>query len=228
MGVGQFITMRMFGRPRGIMGRLGGMIMARTNNLLGCGVAKRLQIRPTDYVLEVGFGSGVVIECLTRLAATGHVAGVDASAIMVAQACSRNAAAIERGQVELLRASVDNLPFDEDVFDKGLTINSMQVWPDARAGLFEILRVLKPGGQFAFGFTPNAGQRLDGLTETLAAAGFANAQLSVIDTGFYVLGDKPLEGITESGTKSEVTRALAEPNGYGPDGARRSSASMRR
>jgi ubiquinone/menaquinone biosynthesis C-methylase UbiE len=213
MGVGQFIAMRMFGRPRGILGRLGGMIMARTNDGFGSEVAKRLQIRPTDYVLEVGFGSGVVIECLTQLAATGHVAGVDPSAIMVAQACSRNVAAIARGQVELLRASVNNLPFDEDVFDRGLAINSMQVWPDARAGLREILRVLKPGGRFAFGFTQSAGQRPEGLTETLIVAGFTNVHLSVIDTGFYALANKPRGADAESVTRLEVRQALAEPNG---------------
>jgi ubiquinone/menaquinone biosynthesis C-methylase UbiE len=213
MGVGQFVAMRMFGRPRGVLGRLGGMIMARTNNGLGCEVAEKLQIHPADYVLEVGFGSGLVIECLTRLASAGHVAGIDPSPVMVAQGCFRNAAAIERGQVELLRASVDNLPFDEDVFDEGLTINSMQVWPDAQAGLREILRVLKPGGSFAFGFTPYARQRPDGLTETLTAAGFANAQLSVIATGFYVLAKKPRGAAAKGVIKPEVKRELAESSG---------------
>jgi SAM-dependent methyltransferase len=212
MGVGQFIAMRMFGRPRGMLGRLGGMIMAHTNPGLGCEVAKTLQIRPTDYVLEVGFGPGVVIECLTRLAAKGLVAGVDPSAIMVARACSQNAASIQRGQVELLRASVVNLPFDENVFDRGLTINSAQAWPDERAGLREILRVLKPGGRFAFGFTSYAGRNPEGLAETLLAAGFANAQLSVIDTGFCVLANKPQEVDAGNVTILEIRRALAEPN----------------
>jgi ubiquinone/menaquinone biosynthesis C-methylase UbiE len=212
MGIGQYNAMHMFGRPRGVLGRLGGVIMARTNTAHGCGVAKRLQVRTTDYVLEVGFGSGAVIQCLTCLAAKGHVAGVDPSAVMVTQGCSRNAAAIARGQVELVRGSADNLPFDEDVFDRGMTINSMQVWPDAHAGLREILRVLKPGGRFAFGFTRSARQRTAGLTETLTDAGFANAQLSATDAGFYVLTEKPWGVVAESVTEPGVRQALAEPN----------------
>ena len=38
------------------------------------------------------------------------------------------------------------MPFGNDAFDKALSINSMQVWPDLGAGLHEIRRVLKAGG----------------------------------------------------------------------------------
>jgi ubiquinone/menaquinone biosynthesis C-methylase UbiE len=213
MGLGRIIAMRMFGCPSGVLGRLGGLIMARTNHGHGCKVAERLQVSSSDYVLEIGFGSGAVIECLTRLVAQGHVAGVDPSPVMVAQACSRNAAAIERGQVELLRGFADNLPFDEDVFDKGLTINSMQLWPDVGAGLEEILRVLKPGGRFAFGFTPHARQKPDGLAETLTAAGFESARLSHTDEGLYVLAEKPRRRVAQNEPERGLKPSLVEPNG---------------
>jgi ubiquinone/menaquinone biosynthesis C-methylase UbiE len=42
-------------------------------------------------------------------------------------------------------AWVETMPFSNDTFDKALAINSMQVSPDAAAGLREILRVLKSG-----------------------------------------------------------------------------------
>jgi ubiquinone/menaquinone biosynthesis C-methylase UbiE len=194
MGFGEVVAMRMFGRPRGLLGRLGGRIMARVNNAHGIEVAEQLQIRRTDDVLEVGFGSGVVIACLTRLAAAGYIAGVDPSAVMLAQACSRNAVAIGRGQVELLRGKVENLPFDGDCFDKVLAINSMQVWPDAHRGLREILRVLKPGGRLGLGFTPYSGQRPEGLADMLMVAGFGEVQLQEAAEGFSVLAEKPIAG----------------------------------
>jgi hypothetical protein len=38
-------------------------------------------------------------------------------------------------RVDLRRGSVDGVPFDDNSFEKVLAINSMQVWPDATAGL---------------------------------------------------------------------------------------------
>jgi len=51
--------MNMFGRPRGIIGRLGGVIMARMNADCGVWVAGLLEVTPDDAVLEIGFGPGV-------------------------------------------------------------------------------------------------------------------------------------------------------------------------
>ena len=86
------ILMRMFGRPRGFLGRLGGIIMARTNEECGSWVIKLLDIGPSESVLEVGFGPGVIIQRLSNLA--GHVAGIDRSHEMLQQARARNAEAI--------------------------------------------------------------------------------------------------------------------------------------
>jgi ubiquinone/menaquinone biosynthesis C-methylase UbiE len=92
-------------------------------------VTDLLEVRPNDKVLEVGFGPGVVIQRLARLAYAGHVAGIDRSREMVGQARTRNATAVQEGRVELRHGSVESLPFDDNRFDKALAINSMQYWP---------------------------------------------------------------------------------------------------
>src|SRR5215472_11327145 len=129
------ILIRMFGRPRGFLGRLGGIIMAHTNADCGAWVSELLEVGPNDDVLEIGFGPGVIIQRLSELASTGYVAGIDPSREMVAQARARNAKAIAGGRVDLRCTSVDSLPFRDGVFDKALAINSMQVWPDPAGGL---------------------------------------------------------------------------------------------
>jgi ubiquinone/menaquinone biosynthesis C-methylase UbiE len=180
----------MFGRPQGVLGRLGGIIMARMNrNLAGWTVAL-LDVQPHDRVLEVGFGPGVGIELLAGVVSSGRVAGVDVSEEMVEQARVRNVEAIQRGKVELRRGSVEALPFAPEMFDKAMAINAMQVWPDAVAGLREIWRVLKPGGRVALAFTPYAGQPQAGLTDVLTTAGFAGAQVVDIDQDFCALAIK--------------------------------------
>src|SRR5205085_4374236 len=171
----------------GVMGRLGGIIMARTNEDCGVWVAGLLEIGPGDSVLEVGFGPGVVIQHLSKLASAGHVAGIDPSREMVEQARARNKAAIETGRVDLRRGSVESLPFDDNAFDKALAVNSMQVWPDSTAGLREMRRVMKPGGRLALGFTPYSGQQNQGLTPTLTAAGFTKATVVEKDRWFCAL-----------------------------------------
>jgi ubiquinone/menaquinone biosynthesis C-methylase UbiE len=150
--------MRMFGRPQGILGRLGDIIMARMNADCGTWVVGLLDVGRNDSVLEVGFGPGVVIQSLSNLVAAGHVAGIDQSLEIVEQARARNATAIQRGRVDLRHGSVESLPFDDDSLDKALAINAMQVWPDPLAGLREKRRVMKRGGRIALGFTLYSGQ----------------------------------------------------------------------
>jgi ubiquinone/menaquinone biosynthesis C-methylase UbiE len=184
--------MRMFGRPHGMLGRLGGRIMARMNAECGAWVSGLLEIGPKDRILEVGFGPGVVIDRLARLAPQGRVAGIDPSPEMVAQARARNLLAIRRRHVDLREGSVESLPFDDNSFDKAIAINAMQVWRDPITGLREIGRVLKPGGVIALGFTRYSGQSPRGLTETLEAAGFLGAHIVVRNgRAFCALAAKP-------------------------------------
>jgi ubiquinone/menaquinone biosynthesis C-methylase UbiE len=106
---------------------------------------------------------------------------------MLKQATARNAAAIRTGVVDLHRGTVASIPFEGNAFDTVIAINSMQVWPDAAAGLREIRRVLAVGGRVALGFTPNSGQPRAGVTQMLAAAGFDGAHLVELRGGFCAL-----------------------------------------
>jgi ubiquinone/menaquinone biosynthesis C-methylase UbiE len=164
--------------------------MARTNEACGAWVTELLAVGPNDTVLEVGFGPGVTIHRLAKLASRGRVAGIDPSREMLEQARTRNSIAIQNGCVDLRRGSADSLPFDDNSFDKVLAINSMQVWPDAAAGLREIRRVIKPAGRLALGFTIYSGQPNEGLTELLTSAGFTNANVMVKDKWFCALASK--------------------------------------
>ncbi len=99
------IFKRAFGRPRGFLGKLGGLIMARMNRKCAAWVIELLHVQPSDKVLEVGFGPGVGIQLLTSSASAGYVVGVDPSKEMVAQATTRNKQAIESGRADLRHGS---------------------------------------------------------------------------------------------------------------------------
>jgi ubiquinone/menaquinone biosynthesis C-methylase UbiE len=191
MSFGDRILLRMFGRPTGVLGRIGGLILARFNRAFAEEIVTLLDVQAAERVLEVGFGPGVAIELLTSAASMGKVAGIDPSKEMVEQASARNAAAIGTGAVDLRQGSVESMPFEDDSFDTSLAINSMQVWPDKPAGLREIRRVLIGGGRLALGFTPNSRQPRSGVTELLSAAGFEAARLADLRGGFCALAHKP-------------------------------------
>jgi ubiquinone/menaquinone biosynthesis C-methylase UbiE len=185
------ILMRMFGRPQGLAGRLGGLILARGNRPLAEEFVAFLDVQPTDRILEIGFGPGVAIELLAKAAPGVRVAGIDVSQEMVEQARARNAAAIRAGAVDLQHGTVERMPFEDEAFDLALAINSMQVWPDRVAGLREIRRVLRPGARVALAFTPRSGQPRAGVTESLESAGFEDASLAELRGGFCALAHKP-------------------------------------
>lgn len=188
-----------YGHPRGLGGQIAGWLMALSNRQLNTWSVDLLGVRPTDDVLEIGFGPGLAVQALARRARRGHVAGVDVSALMVRQASGRNAAAIRAGQVDLREAGVSSLPFPEASFDKVLAVNNVQFWPSLPDDLREVRRVLRPGGLLAIVLQPRwAPSEADVLAvrdELLAqvrAAGYGEARSVVAPMkpmpAFAVLG----------------------------------------
>jgi ubiquinone/menaquinone biosynthesis C-methylase UbiE len=126
--------MQAFGRPRGVVGRIGGAIMARLNRDANRWVVGLLKIRPGERVLEVGCGPGTGLgEALAHGA--GFVFGIDPSREMLDQAGQRNAAALADRRLDLRCAAASGLPVDDGIFDAAFAVNSLQLWPDAVAGL---------------------------------------------------------------------------------------------
>lgn len=187
MTLSETILYRIFGRPTGLLGRLGGRVMAGGKNDMIEWVLALLSVQPTDHVLEVGFGPGDGIQLASTAASDGFVAGVDYSRPMVEMARDRNSSRIQEERVELRYGSATDIPYENGTFDTAFSINSMQVWPDARAGLTEIQRVLKPGGRVALGFTPHAHQSRTELMETLSEAGFEDVQLHESEHGICAI-----------------------------------------
>ena len=167
-----------FAKPTGLAGWMVGHLMAIKNRDRSVWVFSLLDLKPTDRVLEIGFGSGADVARASRTAA--FVAGVDHSDVMVRQATSRNAKAINEGRVNLRLGKVDELPYPDEHFHKVFAINSAQFWKEAVHSLAEISRVLKPGGWLAVAVQPRGKNVTDettrqvgiGFSKALTAAGF--------------------------------------------------------
>src|ERR687897_619834 len=126
-----------FGRPTGVWGRAAGLLMAHrsSNRRRNAWAVSLLDVRPDDRVLELGFGPGLAIRELSRLAAAGHVCGIDHSELMLRRAKRLNAEGLGRGVVDLRLGSVEDLPAFDELFDKILAVNATLFWSEPLARL---------------------------------------------------------------------------------------------
>jgi SAM-dependent methyltransferase len=159
-----------FGRPSGFWGRAAGLLMAHrsSNRRRNAWAVSLLEVRPDDRVLEIGFGPGLAILELSRIAHDGYVCGIDHSELMVREAGRRNADGSRRGVVDLRLGSVDALPAFEVPFDKILAVNAFLFWNEPDARLEALRRLLRPGGLIAVAHQPRGPGASD---ETSAAKG---------------------------------------------------------
>jgi ubiquinone/menaquinone biosynthesis C-methylase UbiE len=179
-----------FGRPTGLPGRMAGWVMAHrsSNRRRNAWAVSLLDVQRNDRVLEIGFGPGVALRELARLAAHGHVCGLDHSQVMLRQAARRNAEGVRRGQVELRLGSVERLPAFDMPFDKILAVNAMQFLDQSVEPLGELRRVLRSGGRIAIAFQPRGPGATDEvatrtgleLADALRDAGFTGVRLETL------------------------------------------------
>jgi demethylmenaquinone methyltransferase/2-methoxy-6-polyprenyl-1,4-benzoquinol methylase len=98
--------------------------------------------RDGGSVLDVATGTGLVAASL--LERGFRVSGLDQSPEMLARARSRLG-----GQVELVEASADELPFADESFDHLTFTYLLRYVDDPGATLVELARVVRPGGTVA-------------------------------------------------------------------------------
>jgi ubiquinone/menaquinone biosynthesis C-methylase UbiE len=115
------------------------------SNLTRWGLS-HISINKDDTILDIGCGGGKTVNTLAKIAAEGKVYGIDYSEVSVAVSTSKNKKLIDAGRVRILHASVDSLPFSDDMFNLVIAVESYHFWPDLINNLKEIRRVLKPGG----------------------------------------------------------------------------------
>jgi SAM-dependent methyltransferase len=173
---------RQGGRPTGLGGRAVGLLMAHrsSNRQRNAWAVGLLDVQPDDRVLELGFGPGLAIRELARLAADGYVCGIDHSELMLRRAKRLNAEGIERGVVDLRLGSVEHLPTFDAPFDKILAVNATMFWGEPVARLEELCHLLRRGGLIAVAHQP----RGPGASDEIAAAKGREMQADLVQAGF--------------------------------------------
>ena len=101
-----------------------------------------LEREPFADVLDVGCGTGAVIELLHEKYHDAHYVGLDLTPdmIAVAQAKSLNGC-------EFVVGDAEDLPFPANSFDAVLSSNSFHHYPNPEKFFAGVARVLRPGGR---------------------------------------------------------------------------------
>ncbi|MCY8823365.1 class I SAM-dependent methyltransferase [Bacillus atrophaeus] len=138
--------LRQAANPDGLIGYAMTKIWNKTfDNMTDWGL-NSVDIQENNYILDVGCGGGETIYKIANQTRQGKVFGIDNSAEAVKSSLERNQKWIEQNRVEIVKADVASLPYENETFDKITAVQTHIYWEDIEKGFSEIYRVLKAGG----------------------------------------------------------------------------------
>jgi len=108
-----------------------------------------MDLRPGERVLDLGCGSGWATRLLARMVGEGpegfgQVVGVDVSDEMIRHA---RMASRDFDNVLYVWGSAQQIPWEENFFDKVLSVESFYYYSDQERALAELFRVMAPHGR---------------------------------------------------------------------------------
>jgi ubiquinone/menaquinone biosynthesis C-methylase UbiE len=125
---------------------------------------------PSDHVLDIACGTGIVSRKLAAQADVGQVSAIDIAPPMLDKA----KALTDSGAISFHLASAEKLPFEDKQFRAAYCQQGLQFFPDRGAALRDAARVVGPDGRLAFAVWTAAhdGNPVFGTFEDIVARDF--------------------------------------------------------
>lgn len=177
---------RHYKTPKGIIGTYIGEKMVRQHKVETNWSIELMNVQQGDKILELGCGAGYAVKLILGEGLAEEIVGLDISPTMIRSAGIRNKKAINENRAKLVQANFNELPFQNESFNKVFSIQTIYFWTDIVSTFSEIFRVLKPEGvvilTFSDGKEGETWEGIRGITEnqvipTMKNAGFKDVSL---------------------------------------------------
>lgn len=108
---------------------------------------EQLNVLPYQHLLEVGYGSGKMLQAVAKKLKIGFIAGIDDSASLYQQAMRRNRRAVEDQLLQLHVGPLHQLPYPSHYFHTIYGTNMHLSWKDPAMEFLRLSNLLRTGGR---------------------------------------------------------------------------------
>ena len=113
---------------------------------------QNLNIAKENKILELGHGNAGHVKFLLEQAENLKYYGLEMSELMFQEARKINRNFVSQKQAFFSIYDGNEIPFEDESFDKIFTVNTIYFWQEPKKLLLEIYRVLNPNGNFCLTF----------------------------------------------------------------------------
>ena len=129
-------------KPSGLIGRVITKIWSFYFKKLSLWAIKLTTISDNYRILEIGYGGGSTIKNLLALNKNLEIHGIDISKESYRTAQRVHSDSIRKGSVQLKIGNVENMPYQNNYFDRIFAIQTHIFWKDIKKSFQEVYRVL--------------------------------------------------------------------------------------
>ena len=151
-------------KPKGLFGKLiMSLIFSKGNAALNQFTYELMSVQKDDKILEIGFGTGTLINKIAQQLDKGIIEGIDFSDTMISIAQKKNKEYIMNGKVNLFNASFDEISLKTDNYDKVCSVNTLYFWENPEKTIRKVAGILKPAGRLVLAFEDKPGKKNDSI-----------------------------------------------------------------
>ena len=129
-------------KPSGLIGRVITKIWSFYFKKLSLWAIKQTTISNNYRILEIGYGGGSTIKNLLALNKNLEIHGIDISKESYRTAQRVHSDSIRKGSVQLKIGNVENMPYQNNYFDRIFAIQTHIFWKDIKKSFQEVYRVM--------------------------------------------------------------------------------------
>jgi len=141
-------------KPSGALGLTIADLMNKGNALMCTTTYDKLGVQEGDNILEIGMGNGFFVPYLMDKASNMSYTGLDYSELMVKTATEKNMEAVNSGKVRFIHGDLEELPFQQESFDRICTSNTLYFWSNPQKAMNGLFEVLKTHGKLLIAIRP--------------------------------------------------------------------------